>query len=369
MATRILKNNTNSNVSITYGNATLIVPAQSQADLCEEFELWQLASIDYIVELLGQGISNFQLNDGASDLSVAKAIDLIRGHQEQLPKDSRGLLNVSMEKSVAQRVTIYTHDWTDKTTWYTKAIRVVNETASNDGYNTTYSLAHGYIIDTYHGKLTGEDYLKDKDGYNYRATVKVNGTTKTEQDPHYGTGGDYTINYIDGKITFLNSLNSEDAVTATYHYATTSEFILAPAAGKKLLIELADVQFSTDIEITDSVVFNPKGLVDVFAPQYLQSNGGPYPSGTKIPLSNPLVYKGIKDFQADAIRAYPKYDALGGNGWRGLNVAMWVFNWDYVRSTALYSGYGMEISLKLQHDTPFNGTYASATFYCGSESE
>lgn len=263
-------------------------------------------------------------------------------------------------------ITIYSHDWTDKTTWYPKATRVVDEVATDSGDRLTYTLANDYLIDTYHGKLVKEDYLKDGSNNSYRVVVKVNDVAKTERDPHVGSGGDYTINYYAGTVTFLSALAPSDVVKVTYHYATTSEFIVKPDAGKILSIDFVEVQFSTDVDLTDSSVFQPRGLVDVFAPQLTPD---PYDSGTLIPIQDPIIYKGMRDYQADAVRSWPTYPALGGSSWRGMSEQIVIFDWDYLRAKPLYSKYGMEISVKLEHDVPFGGTYASATFYCAVEDE
>lgn len=279
-------------------------------------------------------------------------------------KTPDGLTRFAAEKSSTASTTFYSHDWADKTTWTTSAARVVNEVATRTT-STIYTLAHTNVIDTYHGKVTGEDYLLDPQGNSYRVTVTVNSIAKTEQDPHYGTGGDYTVNYEAGTIQFLAPIAPTDTVRVTYHYATNSLYVLAPAPGKKLILSFVEVQFSADIEITDSVVFQPYGLVDVFAPQLMPG----IPSGTKIPLGNPLVYKTMNDYQNDAVRAYPKYPALGGTGWRGSPQEILVMDWDYLRGKTLAASAGMEIHLTLAHDTPFNGYYATATFYCAVEDE
>jgi hypothetical protein len=280
-----------------------------------------------------------------------------------MPVTSDGRLRVAGEKSDAAKKTIISHDWTDKTTWCEAAVRVVDEVASVDTPYTVYALAHTNVIDSYHGKFSQEDFMLDAAGYSYRAVVKVNDVAKTEQDPHYGTGGDYTVNYATGKVTFLSALQSTDVVKVTYHYATSSVFTIKPEAGKALKLEFAEVQFSADVVLTDSVVFQPYGLVDVFAPQLMPG----VPSGTKIPLGNPVIYKSVSDFQNDAVKAYPVYPVLGGSGWRGSPQPTIIFDWDYVSSTLLRSDYGMEIRLSLQHDEPFGGWFATSTLYCLSE--
>jgi hypothetical protein len=283
------------------------------------------------------------------------------------PKTSDGRQRIAIEKTTLSKQNFFTHDWTDPTTWYTKAVRVVDEVADPDGGYVTYTLDHQNVIDLYHGKIYQEDFIKDSSNNLYRVVVKVNNVTKTEQDPHYGTGGDYTVSYSQGTITFLSALTINDEVKVTYHYATTSEFIVAPSSGKQICIDYVECQFSDDISLTDTVMFQPYGYVQVFAPQLWDGNGGPYPTNTKIPLGNPLKYKSITDFQAEATKAYVQYPIMGGNSWRGASQKLTIMNWDYLASTILRSDYGMEIQIKLEHNTPFTGWYSTATLYCRSE--
>lgn len=275
-------------------------------------------------------------------------------------------LRVAVEKSDTTSKTLFSHNWCDRTTWYEQAVRVVEEVATDRGAQTIYDLANTNVIDVYHGKISDEDKLLSPDGYSYRVSVKVNDTDGyTEQDPHYGSGGDYTVNYADGYVTFLTALDAADEVKVTYHYENGSLFTIKPAAGKKLSIEAVEVQFAANVVLTDTTKFDAHGLVDVFAPQLTPS---PYPSGTLIPIKE-KVYKTMADFQNDAIKAYPKYPALGGPGWRGMNTEIYVFDWDYLRGNILSSAAGMEIRVFLEHDEPFGGDFATATFYCVTEDE
>jgi hypothetical protein len=77
---RILKNKTAEDAYINYGNTTVVVEAGNQRDLAETFLAWQLAAIDDLALMLGQGTDKFQLNDGVSDLEAIRAIDLIRSY-------------------------------------------------------------------------------------------------------------------------------------------------------------------------------------------------------------------------------------------------------------------------------------------------
>jgi len=106
--------------------------------------------------------------------------------------------------------------------------------------------------------------------------------------------------------------------------------------------------------------------VDVFAPQYTPT---PYPSGTLIPIGSPTIYKTMMNYIDEANGAMPEIPPMGGAGWRGTSQAVQIFPWRYQAMTELVSSYGMEIRIQLQHETPFGGDVATATFYCLSEPE
>jgi len=302
-----------------------------------------------------------------ADLAEFEAAFKAKSNKPTSPILSDGRPRFSNEKPTGKRVTLYSHDWSDPTTWYSNAVFVAGEVLSDVGDHATYTFAHPNVIDMYHGKLTNEDFFRDSSNRPFRVSVSVNGEGRVEQDPHSGSGGHFTVDYASGRIVFLAANGPDDTVTCDYHYATDSTFTIRPDPGTILRVDFAEVQFTTDIIITDTCTFQPYGLVDVFAPQLVQANM--VPSGTLIPLGNPAVYKSISDYQNDAVRAYPAYPSLGGSGWRGFDVPVVVFDWDYQTSTVLSSAAGMEVRLKLEHDVPFGGTYATATFYCVIEEE
>lgn len=268
------------------------------------------------------------------------------------------------DKSEDIRKTFTTHDYTDPTTWYGSSIYVLDEVATDSGDQLTYTLAHANVIDVYHGKLFQEDFLKDSSNRSYRVTVKVNDVVKTEQDPHLGTGGDFTVNYVAGSVTFFSALNPLDVVKVTYHYATDSVFIIKPDSGKMLKIGAAEFQFTDDIVLTDTIKIQPYGFVEIFDPANCTTNGGSIPPGTKIPLGPAITYKTIVDYLSESSKAYPVYPALGGTGWRGINKSIFTFHWEYVSNVVINSITGMEVRVSLHHDTPLTGTFATGTFYC-----
>ncbi len=295
-------------------------------------------------------------------------------------KTPEGKLAISSGPAEGDGPTFFSPDWTDPTTWYHNSTRVEDETPTTSD-NITYQLlnwdATRHLVDTYHGKISGEDDLDDGHDGNYRVEVKVNGVDQTEQDPHVGSGGNYTVDYNAGQIIFETQLQGSDAVLVTYFYVdrsngdgSASEWVLAPDPGKTLKITKAEVQFSKDIQLNDSILFQAFGLVEVFAPHLLDTATppGPYPAGTKIPIRT-QKYKTMRDFYNDANGTYPELPALGGNGWRGMQQPTNTFPWVYQTVTDLHVAHGMEIRISLEHDTPFGGEFATATFYCISDDE
>lgn len=282
-------------------------------------------------------------------------------------KDLDGTTRVSNQKPSYSKVNFFTHNFCDPTSWYQNSIYVSNEVIVSDGYYISYSLSHNNIIDTYHGKNTQEDFLSDGQGGNYRVIVNVDGYIKIEQDPHYSSGGDYTIDYENGKINFLSVLTHNNVVSVSYFYATNSTFTIT-TPGSNIRMDTAEVQFSQDIGMTDSILFEVWGVVDYFAPQMVGDNPEQIPSGTLIMLGNPQVYKSLNDLQNDSMKTYVAYPALGlangGQAWRSCTQPILVFDWDYISATPLMDAAKMQVRIRLQHDNPLGGYFATASLYC-----
>lgn len=280
---------------------------------------------------------------------------------------SSGKNIVSMFPTEGVRTTIVTHNWADKTTWYQKSTRVVQEVPTTTVSGTTYTLNNPYVIDTFHGRIWDEDDLRDASNNSYRVVVEADvgagWVTKTEKDPHTNVG-DYTVTYASGIVNFSPAIAEDAQVRVTYYYAGSSEFTIKPDTGKVLQIRNVEVQFSQDVELNDTVDFIAYGYVDFFAPHLVPYLG----AGTKIPLGT-TRYKTMYDFQAEANGGMPVIPAIGGPSWRGIQNPIIVFPWNYAALMNLYSSSGMEIRIKLQHDVPFDGEFGTATLYCLSEDE
>lgn len=269
-------------------------------------------------------------------------------------------IRVASEKPNTPFITIASHDWSDPTTWHQDAARVVDEVPIRLSARN-FRLYHGNVIDVWHGKITQEDYLRDAAGNLFRVVVKLDGVTQTEDDPHVGEGShDYHVHYETGEVHFNRDLSNDAVVLITYHYARTSVFTLRPSAGKILCINSVECQFSQDVVMNDTVIFQAY----VYAPPQLG-----LPPGTKVPYGSPSIYKSMSDFENEASKSYPVYPPMGGSGWRGMNQGILVFSWDYISAKPLPASAGAEVRIKLQHDVPFGGYFATSTFYCTSEAE
>lgn len=273
------------------------------------------------------------------------------GAQEVILSESKTALVVNAMPPTGLKSNQISQNWCDKTTWWYSATHVSNETATTtDPDRKVWSLSHQYIIDTYHGKLTGEESLPD-----YRVVVTVGGVQKAEQDPHYGTGGDFVVDYGAGTIAFTESLGSDPPVVSYYH-ESGSTWAIRPTAGEIWKLKGAESQFSDDVVMNDSMVYE----VWAYDPNDLPN---------KMMVAFPDYYKSIADFVNDANKAYPPIPAIGGPGWRGNKRPVYVFAWDFQTTTELVSSYGMELRVRLEHDAPYGGTFATGTFYFIREQE
>ena len=258
-------------------------------------------------------------------------------------------------------------NWCDKTTWWYTSTPVVDETLTDSGDGLTWDSVNVVWIDVTHGKITQEHRIHAT----HKLVVKVDSVEKTEHPPGT-TDGDYTVDHLLGKVTF-DASQAGKTVTATYSKMVDSAWVVTPDTGKKIRFTVVEVQFTHDIVLNDTVVFEFYGIVDVFAPQLLDSADppGPFPSGTKIPLGSPRRYQTMMDYINEAQRAYAEFPAIGGGSWRGLQQKVQILRWPYQEEATrdLMAAAGMEVRIRLENDNEFGGTNAYVTLYAMSEEE
>lgn len=257
---------------------------------------------------------------------------------------------------------VASHNYSDPTTWFSTSERHNNEAMVDSGDGLTWTIASGRKpwVDLVHGKYLWEDDIHTA----YLVVVKVNGVTKTE-DPMYGSERDFSVDYVNGTVTFHAS-QAGSTVTVSYSHARSSVWVAAPKAGKKISVEDAEIQISADTSFNDVIRIGFWGYVIAFAPQLAQSNGGPYPDTMKIELRSRRYLKHHQILD-EARGAYPVIGAVGGKG--GHTSVMYGYPMVYKTVSTLYSSAGMEIRGSLENDIVFGGERATVTFYGVEEDE
>lgn len=270
-------------------------------------------------------------------------------------------IRVAQVGRLGTEVIFATHDFCDKTTWFGDSERVTDEVLVDSGDGYTFTSSHINWIDMTHGKVFDEDVYAAEVDHNYSVVIKIDDIIVNQRPPFAISGGDYTVDYENGSITFAN-LQSGKTVEASYSYENGSTWYMRPLPGKKLSIESAEAQFSVDTIINDTIQFGAFGLVDVFAPQLVDN---PIPSGTLIPIAT-TRYKTLDQIIDEAIGSFPVIPALGG-AVRGNLQARYGFPFRYGSVRVLNSLAGMELRVFLEGHQAFEGERATATFYCSSE--
>lgn len=248
----------------------------------------------------------------------------------------------------------------DQTTWYYQSTRVTDEVAVDSGDGLTFNLANANVIDMYHGKVFDEYHLRQDGGDEYKVVVKVDTVEVTEREAFAASGGDYTVDYAAGSITFASS-QSGSTVEVSYNYPASSVWSVVPSSGKRLDIQYAEAQFSSDLEMESAMIVSIHGFVDVFAPQLAVSNGGPIPDGTVIELDR-WPYQTIDNIIEEAVSAQPVIPIIGTNA-RGTATTRQIFPFRYNAARDIRSSYGMMLCIQTGNNVPWSGERASVTFY------
>lgn len=351
-------------------------------------------------------------------------------------------LRVAIEKSEGERMIVISHDFCRPSTWIGQSVRATSQAASevveastppaspsnDDTYaigaspsgawsgktgqiarwdstkgkwlffappagwsfatRALYAIPHRDVIDVAHGLVSDEDLLVHPiDGLSMRLQVRVDSAVQVEEDPHEAAesddgrdaGASFVANYQGGLLFFYTPLGSGASVEADYCRANGSRFTLQTPLGRVAHLGAVEVQFSGDVVLRDSAIFQVWGNVSAVAPALvglpasvaavalkvpLWKDGASLIAANEIvPLAPPKKYKTMRDYQNECSASLPQYLPLGAGNWRGLSLATTVFHWEYPRDIALSGGAGMEIRVWLEHEQPFYGDFATATFY------
>lgn len=261
------------------------------------------------------------------------------------PTNEDGTPIVTHTEPMGESGALPTHDFTDRTTWYTLSERVTNEVPTlNSG--TTYDLVNMNIIDAYHGKITRENHLESI----YAEVVYDDGVVIPNTE--------YSVNYDQGTLTLDNTPSG--VLTIDYSYENGSSFIVEPKSGCLLKVKDAEIQFTKDVVMIpvefEIWVFNPSFDVNL-----AESPSNPL----RIKLADKSdVYKGYKDIINIAKQGTGKIDAIPG-----FTFDIMVFPFHYDRVITLKSSLGMQLRVRLVDETPMTGEWGTITFYVVKEIE
>lgn len=252
----------------------------------------------------------------------------------------QGAVPVTVYKPEEDSFARASHDFCNKTTWYTNSVRVEGETATLLT-STTYSLANTFIIDVVNGITNRQDLMQA-----YAVIVKEDGAVISG----------YTLNHNTGVITFDSAPSG--TITVDYSYATDSEWIIEPSAGKTLIIEHSEVQFCNDIIMDSPIRFEVWGYNPYFGVP-----GHPLESMLRIEYQS-VQYNSIKDVINESnlgTGIIPQVGDLPGD--------IHVFPFNYVTIKPFKSSMGMQLRLRTVGNKEITGSYGTASFYLVSRNE
>jgi len=278
-------------------------------------------------------------------ISDPKNTDQIDFEDNYLPNINKRIVNktsdsktkVSVYEPEGESATIVSHDFTDKCSWYQGSLAITNETLESIT-TTNFKSSKPYWIDLQNGRVYDEDNI---------ATITPSYIPVVKIDDVVQTSG-YTIDYVLGEINFNSPVSG--VVKASYHYSDKSWFVIKPKIGKILSIKSAEVQFSSNVQLTSPFYFEAW----VNHPTYGMI---PVP-GTRI------VYKNAKDF----ISACNEGQGLIPK-WGGLLHDVHVFPFHYARPKPLKYSQNVEIRVYCKTHEPILGEFATATFYVNVDIE
>lgn len=239
------------------------------------------------------------------------------------------------------------HNWCDPTTWYSDSVQD-SATLADSGDGRTFTSGIPNWIDLKHGRVYREDLVASA----YPVVVTVNDVPMTERAPFADTEGDFIVDYAAGSVTF-EADQSGKTVAASFYRENGSAYYLRPDAGKRLWIERSEVQFSSDVDIVDTIHFAPFATI---------------PGVGDVQVAAATTYKRAQDFVDEANGTYPQVPAFGGTS-RGLSVPHLVFPFNYLSLKDIKSSQGLFIKVWLETDNAYGGAFATATFYCTSHDD
>jgi hypothetical protein len=321
-------------------------------------------------------------HDGAPLPQNIVSVVKLMGSSGEVKQNEDNHLLIAAEPRTGNEFISVTHNFCDPVSWFNGSIRANDQLlSSQDGFIFTSSNINW--IDTVSGRIRSDDNVSSmqmslnlQDPHGYLVIVKVDDVEKTICPIFSTTGGDYWVNYEDGSVVFLQS-QAGKTVTASYSYASNSQFVLEPRPGYSLDIEYAEADFSSDVVMKDTLLYTIYGYVDVFAPELMPA----IPSGTQIPIVN-NKYKRYSQILAEAVGSYPTLVPNGSKESdrildqkefrrisRGVRVDSVSIPFRYGTKRTLVSSAGMKLVISTENDISFDGENATISLFGTTKEE
>lgn len=215
---------------------------------------------------------------------------------------------ITTEKPEGSSSTLCSHNFCDKTTWYTNSVSVTSEVLTTSD-NLTYKSVNTYWVDLTHGKVPYEDRISKP------VVVYIDGVIVTRG---------YTVDYISGSVTF--AVAQTGVVTVSYWYATDSVWTITPISGKYIKVLVTIVKFSEDVVMQEEQHI----MFQTFA-------------GTT-PVTLATIYKNFSDLRTccDKVETDDGYK---------------YYHFDYITVKALASSSNLSIRIWIKNHEQVTGTY------------
>lgn len=347
------------------------------------------------VEILESSIE-IHFNSDCDSSSAAIVESIVRAHtgtplsSPLFPLDSYGNVKISTAGVAGQKQTFISANWADPTTWWQSSTRQENVPLISSSSTSFLLSSPCVIVDVSHHKMSDES--TNPDIYECAPSIKVGDIEYVENyyrglsivSPTYG----FTLDYLTGNVEFNNpideallsevkisfnkvELNQND--TDPYGPRASAWNICAPE-NSLVLLNKAEVQFSEDVLLTDSIRFVPYYIVgrDPSMDAFLSSIGlGSLPNGYHLPLStlDPSLEKRfntMEDFIDDSDGCYQiPASSSPSTSHRDVQVAKRVYVWNYqgTENMKVDSKKGYYLRLWIKDDYPLTGTKATVTIY------
>ena len=261
-----------------------------------EFDLLRLQENPTLMNHLSANPAKALISDGTGDLPYELGAKWLLGtHTQEVDvageKSADSVPLATVVKSYSDSSKSFTSpDFANRQSWYGDTKQVVDEELSSTD-NITYSSNrvptagwdHDWICWSSipnHVRQTRPDL---------RVVVKKNGIVVT-------TG--FTVDYKNGKVIFAAANDVDDIVTVSYFYAESSTFDVTAFAGKVLLVDYIEAQFSVTcvLPINSMLVFEA-----IYNGPAVPEMG--IPANYDVPIRT-YEYYGAKDFINESTEAY-----------------------------------------------------------------